>query len=387
MDKMPNNQYRTEVFERNFEMDSEMEGLDEFTYSIEDYFEEHSIEFLSEWVFDERVHEYTKFKDMPLQIGLRIPTQYTFPDSDQTLNKAIEEFHVEEGLPRDSFIVFNTEGSTPMISSVILWAYKMGFKKIYSIFPLYFTIHKMCDVLEMDILPCNTDLTHDNFGELSLPHHKSFLIITDPIWITGRHHSTDVFKQLAEWQNETASVVFVDASFSYMDWGTPVKKEPAILLNPNLTMRLVCPTKSLCLQGIRFSYLLCPEAFSKEIARITVANIGSSCFFSHSLRKRLFTEMVKPEPNPVGVFASERYDLLKDLYDEKGLDYIVPDCGFFMFAHLGEYFKKKGIRKNYFWISRIALDILNPKYEGWAKINLVSREKTIKTLIRDLGGQ
>jgi len=384
LQKNNNKKYKEKVFNNNFEMDIPGEQIDEFDYSVEDCFDKKKIIFLSEWIFDKKIHQYTSFNNDLFKIKPIIPVQYAFPDTNRKLNTAIEKFHVKEGLPKDSFTVFISEGSTPMIASIILFAKKIGFNKIHSFFPLYFTIHKMCDVINLDILPCNDDFACLDSVKLSLPKHKSFLFITDPIWSIGRHCSDKVLKQLADWQKKTGSIIFVDNSFSYMDWNRSIKKEPSVVLDPNLTLRLVCPTKSLCLHGLRFSYLLCPKKFSKEIARISIANTGSSCYFGHILREKLFNKMIQKKPNPVGLFASERYRILEKVFLENNIKHIVPNCGFFMFVDLDSILKKNKIRNKYYWLNNAAIDVLNPKYRGYAKLNLIARNKLIKSLIKDL---
>jgi len=379
-----NKKYREWVFENNFEMNVSNGKIDEFDYSVDEYFDKNRINFLSEWVFDKKIHQYTGFNKKPFKVKPNIPLQYAFPDTNRRLNAAIEKFHLKEGLPKDSFVVFISEGSTPMIAAMLLFAKKMGFKKIHSIFPLYFTIHKICDVLNMDIWPCNDDFACFEDIKLNLPKKKSFLFITDPIWSIGRHCSDSVFYQLSKWQKKTNSIIFIDGSFSYMNWNTSIKKEPSVILDPNLTMRLVCPTKALCLHGLRFSYLLCPKIFSKELARISIANTGSSCYFGYLQRERLFGKMIEKKPNPVGIFASERYQILKDRFLGNNIKHIVPSCGFFMFADLDDILKRKKVRHKYYWLNNAAIDVLNPKYRSYAKINLIARNKIIKSLINDL---
>lgn len=379
-----NREYKRSVFENNFEMDINNEQIDEFDYSVDEHFDKNKINFLSEWLFDKKIHQYTFFEKNPFRVSPNVPIQYAFPDTNRELNTGIERFHIEEGLSQGSFTVFIGEGSTPMIATIVLLAQKMNFSKIYSIFPLYFTIHKMCDVLDMDIIACNDDFGCFNSVNLNLPKKKSFLFITDPIWSIGKHNCSEVFNQLAKWQRKTNSIIFVDGSFSYMDWRTSDKREPSVDLDPNLTLRLVCPTKTLCLHGLRFSYLLCPNDFAKEVARISIANTGSSCYFGHLQRKRIFDKMIEKKPNPVGLFAADRYQKIERCFFKNNIKHIVPDCGFFMFANLDDILKKKKLRDKYYWLNNTAIDVLNPKYNGYAKINLIAREKNIKSLIYDL---
>lgn len=379
-----NHQYKKSVYENNFEMDVQKDVVDEFTYSVDEYFDKASVNFLSEWFFDEEVHRYTSFNKNPFRVDPMVPTEYAFPDTNTKLNSAIESFHIKEGLPKGSFVVFISEGSTPMIAAMILFAKQLGLKKIFSIWPAYFTVHKMCDVIGMDLVPCNNDLACFEQTKLCLPNQKSFLLVTDPIWSIGRNYSETVYKQLARWQKRTGSIIFIDGSFSYMRWYHPVGREPAVMLEPELTLRLVCPTKALCVHGLRFSYLLCPKAFSKEVARVSIANTGSSCYFGYLQRERLFQEMTKKRINPIGFFCAQRFEILKKAFIKNKIEYINPDCGFFMYANLDKVLRKKGVRHRYYWLNNKALDIWNPKYKGYAKINLAARKKIIESLIKDL---
>jgi len=51
-------------------------------------------------------------------------------------------------------------------------------------------------------------------------------------------------------------VVVVDGTFQYLQWAWPERCERTSTLLRERTIRLVCPTKSLALHGIRFACLL-----------------------------------------------------------------------------------------------------------------------------------
>jgi len=386
-----NKQYRQKVYESNFNQSLQGVLIDEFTPFVDKCVDESSINFLSEWFFDEQIIQYNPFFYRSLSAVLNeenLPIQYVFPDTNTALNENIKRFHcLESGNSHDSFDVFISEGSTPLISSIVLLIKEMGFSNIYSISPLYFTIHKICDLLGIEIAVINQELTYSRNipnQELFLPHQKTVLFITDPIWSIGRHHSKKLFEYLLEWQQQTHSLIFVDGSFSYMDWYTQEKQEPACILDPNLTIRLVCPTKALCLHGIRFSYLLCPKSLAREVARITIANNGSSCFFSHLTRQLLFQEMISSKISHTGLFARNRFEILKEKLDKNGIEYIVPKCGFFMYVDLDTFLVKNKLRQYYAWLPKEALDIMFPRYNGYAKLNLIGRHNTFFSLIKDL---
>jgi aspartate/methionine/tyrosine aminotransferase len=377
-------QYLKKVYENNFEIGSGEKKIDEETYEVDKAYDSSGIVFLSEWFFDEKVHQYTEIGEDFFNFSFEIPTQYYFPDSYQMLNKDIENFHSEsEGYHEDGQEIFITEGSTPMISSLVILAKSLGFKRIHSVSPLYFNIFKVAELIDMPISPVNLTLTHDN-SEINLPDKKSFLIITDPIWSIGRHQSDEVFEKLAEWQKSTKSLIFVDGSFSYTDWYSSEKKEPERVLDPSLTFRLICPTKTLGLNGLRFSYLICPSKYKKELSRTTCSTIGSSSYFSHKCRPAMFAKMITEEINPIGAFSRDRFLELKELFEKNKIEYIDPSCGFFMFANLEQFFGKNGLLDKYMWIPNSGLDIFDERYTGYVKLNLIMREKSFLTLKKDL---
>jgi histidinol-phosphate/aromatic aminotransferase/cobyric acid decarboxylase-like protein len=278
--------YLKSVYENNFEIGEGNKKIDEESYEVDKNYDSSGIVFLSEWFFDEEIHHFTKIDKSFLNKILQIPTQYNFPDSNQKLNREIKRFHEREGFKSKNSEIFITEGSTPMISSMVIFAKALGFHEILSVPPLYFNIFKVAELIDIPIRCINQDSKFLS-TKLDLPKQRSFLFITDPIWSIGKHHSAKVVSDIKKWQDSTGSLVFVDGSFSYTDWYSTRKFEPTSILNPELTFRLVCPTKALGLNGLRFSYLICPGGYKKELSRVTCSTIGSSSYFSHIYRDRI----------------------------------------------------------------------------------------------------
>ena len=191
-------------------------------------------------------------------------------------------------------------------------------------------------------------------------------------------------KKLKKWQEKTGSLIFVDGSFAYTDWYTKEHKEPSSILDPELTFRLICPTKTLALNGLRFSYLICPEEHIRELSRITSSTIGSSSHYSFVLRPMMFEKMVANKTNPVGEFSKERFWELKELFKENKIDYFKPDCGFFMFANIKNFLERNDLFSKYMWIPNKGLDIFDKKLSGYAKLNLIMRGDSFNQLKSDL---
>lgn len=375
--------YLRSVYVNNFEIGDGDKQIDEGTYEVDKAYDSSGIVFLSEWFFDEKVHKYTGLNNKSFEFDNTIPTQYKFPDSNQELNKAIKDFHIKEGFFCNNSEIFITEGSTPMIASMVIFAKAYGFERIYSISPLYFNIFKVADLINIPITPINKTLTACN-DELDLPREKSILFITDPIWSIGQHHPSEIMERLKKWQEKTGSLIFVDGSFAYTDWYSKEHKEPSSILDPELTFRLICPTKTLALNGLRFSYLICPEEYKKELSRITCSTIGSSSHYSFVLRPMMFEKMIGNKINPVGAFSKERFNQIKALLEENNIEYFKPDCGFFMFANIQDFFERNDLFSKYMWIPNKGLDIFDEKLSGYAKLNLIMRGESFNRLKSDL---
>ena len=145
--------YLRDVYINNFEIGDGDKQIDEGTYEVDKAYDSSGIVFLSEWFFDEKIHKYTGLNNKAFEFDDTIPTQYKFPDSNQELNKAIKDFHIKEGFVCNNSEIFITEGSTPMIASMVIFAKAYGFEKIYSISPLYFNIFKVADLIDIPIIP------------------------------------------------------------------------------------------------------------------------------------------------------------------------------------------------------------------------------------------
>ncbi len=375
--------YLRQVYENNFEIGDGDKRIDEGTYEVDKVYDSSGTVFLSEWFFDEKIQKYSSLGDTFFKFDGTLPTQYNFPDSNQELNSYIKEFHIKEGFLCNNSEIFITEGSTPMIASLVIFAKSYGFKRIYSISPLYFNVFKVADLIDIPISPINKTLTILN-QELDFPSEKSILFITDPIWSIGQHHPCQIMKKLREWQDTTGSLIFVDGSFAYTDWYSSTKKEPSSMLNPELTFRLICPTKALCLNGLRFSYLICPSEFKKELSRITCSTIGSSSYYSFMLRPKMFEKMITNKINPVALFSRDRFNEIKGLLETNKIEYFKPDCGFFMFVNIKDILEKNNLDSRYMWIPNKGLDIFDKKLSGYVKLNLIMREKNIYKLKVDL---
>ncbi len=339
--------------------------------------------FLSDYYIDPRINKYDNLDKNFFKLKNETARQYFFTDSKELIT-LIKNFHISKGLPKGSFEIFESDGSTPMITTMILFARELGFKKIYSISPVYFNIHRICNSIGTEIVPCNNNLTHEEKYVLNLPRKKSFLFLTDPIWIIGRHHSKYLFIKLKEWQKKTKSLIFLDSSFDYTDWSNINKSNLTNMLDHNYTFRLYCPTKSTGLHGVRFAYLICPKKYYPNLNTLTFSTLGSTNYLCTGLKKRIFKKMVNSKISPMAAFAEERFNRLKKILEEKKIDFIHPECGVYLFAKIAPFFKNNKRLKDYSWLNQIGMDVPFEEYRGYSKINLVMRNSKFNKLLEDI---
>jgi aspartate/methionine/tyrosine aminotransferase len=84
--------------------------------------------------------------------------------------------------------------------------------------------------------------------------------------------------------------VVVDGTFQYTRWDG-MQAEPSSRLVPERTIRLVCPTKSLCLHGVRFAYFLVPEEFYDELAYAYAKLIAGSSTFDTAVAPLMMRQL------------------------------------------------------------------------------------------------
>jgi hypothetical protein len=99
-------------------------------------------------------------------------------------------------------------------------------------------------------------------------------MLADPVWYAGIPLPEDLINTLVEWQRHTSSLVFLDGSFQYAKWGSQ-KTEYSARFASERTVRVVCPTKSLCAHSYRFAYGLFPKSMHERCVHI-YANINGS---------------------------------------------------------------------------------------------------------------
>jgi aspartate/methionine/tyrosine aminotransferase len=189
---------------------------------------------------------------------------YYLMEKDPSLTDRILRFHEQVGERLGDQQVIPGTGSAAMLSTVLTWAADAERPdRILICSPPYVKVVHLLHQLRV-----SAEFVYDPRSieplEWNLPEQKSVLVLTDPVWFAGCRLPMGAIEEIREWQQRTGSLVFVDGTFQYMQWHEPLHERSA-LLDPERTIRLVCPTKSLAAHGFRFAYLLAPARHAREL--------------------------------------------------------------------------------------------------------------------------
>jgi aspartate/methionine/tyrosine aminotransferase len=292
-----------------------------------------ALPFLSGWTTAHPV-EYEHIRPARLSgLAAGSLTTYDFMADDAALKEKIRQFHmtVDGGLPQESDI-FLGAGSSPFISSMmILWSL-LGSRNVFYVRPIYHAYYFMAQSLGMRMTGIGgNSLSADRESVFDdLPDEQIQLIVTDPSWISGRHLPEAFWERLGGWQARTGSLVLVDGTFQYTRW-SEMTRELSSRLDPRRTFRLVCPTKSLCLHGIRFAYLILPHEYADDLAYVYCKLVASTSAFDVRAAHLLMDQLNSRTNNrDLVAYIRERYAALRErLVIETVLE---PDCSYYIFA-------------------------------------------------------
>lgn len=289
-------------------------------------------------------------------------SQYSYVDQDKDLNKKIVDTHARlDGYAPDA--VFCVAGSTAALFAFTAYLAKTNVRRVYYLPPLYFTQHVALSMFGIDAIPVSELHAIEPDYSFALPSQTSVLLLADPVWYAGMSVTSSIIGEISAWQLRTNSLVFVDGSFQYMHWSKRVAEATATL-NPQHTVRLISPTKSLAIHGYRFAYFLLPAAVEPKLAW-TYNHIYGSCSadtiaFGHAAVEAV---NVRTVTNKLTDFISNRHRALREhgVIDSP----LTPHCGYFAFENV-----RVPLPENYFRLEGKYFD--QPRYPGHAKVNLLS---------------
>lgn len=208
---------------------------------------------------------------------------YCFHNDRADIFQSIRRFHeIRDKRIYDREHVYVAAGLTSLISAQMLMLRRRGVGRLYYTRPAYYTYYFLADLLDIEMVPLNEDLLDDASARLDLPDEpEATLLVTDPIWHLGRRIDAHHWEEVRTWQAATRALIFVDGAFQYLNWRDRGATEPSANLEPELTIRSLCPTKTVAVHGPRFAYSLLPAAMWEDLRYCYAASAGSSSVFDH----------------------------------------------------------------------------------------------------------
>lgn len=257
--------------------------------------------------------------------------RYLYFDEEQDVLDSIRALHATvEGLALSHANILAGPGSSSLLTAMCLWILQQGHNEVFYVPPLYYTVHYFLRMLNVRLRPVSGKHAFEPGATWNLPPQRTVLLLCDPIWFAGRKVPAAKMAMIAQWQRQTGSSVVVDGSFQFMQWG-PDRKEHSSVLDPELTFRVISPTKSLAIPCFRFAYLLHPAAAHRELLFLYENLVGGATVGDLAFARRSLQVLTCPESNRrLTKYLRETFELLieADILRTK----ITPECGYFVFG-------------------------------------------------------
>lgn len=345
----------------------ELESLIERHRLLDSLIEPQRDLFISDWSCENPFVEELLGPELSDLASRRVSSaSYIYFDEEQSVLEAICNFHLnKERFNISPANVAAGPGSSSFLTAFSLWLRQCGYTEIYYLPPLYHTLHFMLESVDINATPVSTSHSFEDNFTMRLPPQHTVLLMCDPVWYAGKSVHQKHIEIIADWQQATRSLVFVDGSFQYMKWDGN-RSESTSLLDPELTFRLVCPAKALAIPQFRFAYLLHPRETHHDLLFLYESIVGgastSDLIFARRALQILEGELTS---HIMTDFFKNTY---KELVGRKLIKTTIePDCSYFVFAAPvarpagliamdGSYFELKG-------------------YSGYCRINLMTARR------------
>lgn len=292
-------------------------------------------------------------------------TSYQSYTSDEVLLGRLRQMHGRfDGQDPGPRRILPGDGSTGLIASVFTWLFRHGHRSVHYVPTMHDTFYYFFELYGLEVHRASPRHPFEAGFSLDLPDERTVLFVSDPSWYVGRALSPEVIDHIKAWQARTGSLVFVDGTWQYLQWGD-TRHERTAELDPDLTIRLVGPTKFLGLNGHRFSYLILPERLFDEIATVHENLHGSTSVQHLAFARRAIEVMTTPGHNRAltdhvrGIYAA----LVKDGAVEAA---VTPDCGLYCFGRV------RGDAENFLVMGGEYYELEG--YPGHVRINLLSQD-------------
>lgn len=288
--------------------------------------------------------------------------QYSYLEEDAELVDKIRRAHqsLDGVMPADAFC---GGGATALLVTFAAHLRAEKIEEVYFVPPIYFSLHFAMRLFGIRARQVSRRHAFEPSFTMNLPEKRTFLLLTDPIWYAGVPVPQHVLDEIAEWQGRTGSTVLIDGSFQYMPWNKTVSEATA-QLDPSRTIRLISPSKSLCIAGYRFAYFLAPNSLRNKISR-TYTNIYASASadtiaFGHEAIRAMETRELTNKL--IDVIRRRHHRLRAEGKTESTLS---AACGYFVFEKLNCDLPPKYVRMGGEFFDQAS-------YPGYTRINLLS---------------
>jgi aspartate/methionine/tyrosine aminotransferase len=257
--------------------------------------------------------------------------RYLYFDEEHDILDAVRLLHrTFEGINLSRENVLAGPGSSSLLTALCLWIVQQRYSEVYYIPPLYYTLHYFLRMMNIRLRPVSGKHAFEAGAVLNLPARKALLLLCDPIWFAGRRVPAEKIEAIANWQRNTDSCVVVDGSFQFMQWDHD-RRENSSILDPELTFRVISPTKSLAIPCFRFAYLLHPSWSHRELLFLYENVVGGATVGDLAFARRSLNVLMTDKSNrSLTNYLKETFERL--VADGTISTRIVPDCGYFVFA-------------------------------------------------------
>jgi aspartate/methionine/tyrosine aminotransferase len=260
---------------------------------------------------------------------------YSFAQDDLDLISAIRRFHAQaDGIDYSEDEILISAGSSSLLMVLMTFLHQSAIRSLYYFPPIYHAVYFLANLLDIDLSPLSQHALWDPEPPPVLPEGQHVLLFADPIWIAGRAVGSGTMNAVRQWQDRTGSTVIVDGTFEYLGWEWPPRREGSTRLVRDRTIRLICPTKSLAVHGIRFAYLLGPVQILKGLRWACDNVTGSASTFDLRAATRIMNVLLSPDRNRhLIAHIRGRYSALRaNGFIESTV--CEPDCGYYAFGRV-----------------------------------------------------
>lgn len=258
---------------------------------------------------------------------------YRFLSDSDSLKCLIRNFH-KHTEQYDPSGVFITIGSSPLMLTVIFALKELGFLSARFLPPIYHTLYYFADAVGLGMEQVNSVLWRDS-AILDLPEdQKTALFLSDPAWIFGESLTVDQIEFLRNWQQRTGSLIIVDSTFGYSNWSGSLAGELSARLDPENTIRIICPTKSLAVHGVRLAYALLPHRLYENF-RFPCSNTTGATSGTDTVNGTCLMDALASQTNNRKLFSHAKSQL-ELLLSSGALTEVIgnPSTSYFVFGHL-----------------------------------------------------